>query len=102
MDGELVRQVSRAIHEHLCKRDIMQYLDNDEDCEGLARAAITALQPMLDKARAEGREAGIMEALEKCADISRGAASVGGTSTALLCRDAIRDLLYVEIPRIER
>ena len=39
-----VRQVSRAIHEHLSRRDIMQYLDNDEDCEGLARAAIAAIR----------------------------------------------------------
>ena len=63
------RRVSRAIHEHLCKRDIMQYLDNDEDCEGLARAAITALQPMLDKARAMGRESGIEDAIS-CAVLS--------------------------------
>lgn len=41
-DDVVVRVASRAIHEHLCKRDIMQYLDNDEDCEGLAHAALSA------------------------------------------------------------
>lgn len=39
---DLVEKVARAIHEHLCQRDIMQYLDNEEDCEGLAQAAIAA------------------------------------------------------------
>lgn len=38
-----LRTVSRALHEHLCRRDIMQYLDNDEDCEGLARSVLAAL-----------------------------------------------------------
>lgn len=38
-----VEVVARAIHEHLSRRDIMQYLDNDEDCRGLATAAIAAL-----------------------------------------------------------
>jgi hypothetical protein len=39
----LVRTISRAIHEHLSRRDIMQYLDNEEDCEGLARSVVAAL-----------------------------------------------------------
>lgn len=38
-----LRTVSRALHEHLCRRDVMQYLDNDEDCEGLARSVLAAL-----------------------------------------------------------
>ena len=38
-----VEVVAREIHEHLSRRDIMQYLDNDEDCRGLATAAIAAL-----------------------------------------------------------
>jgi hypothetical protein len=39
----LVRTISRAIHEHLSRRDIMQYLDNEEDCKGLARSVVAAL-----------------------------------------------------------
>lgn len=39
---ELVGQMAKAIHEHLCRRDIMTYLANDEDCESLARAALSA------------------------------------------------------------
>lgn len=39
----LVERVARAIHEHLSRRDIMAYLNNEEDCEGLARAAIQAI-----------------------------------------------------------
>lgn len=45
MTDKLVEQVARAIHEHLCRRDIMQYLDNDEDCAGLAQAALAAARP---------------------------------------------------------
>lgn len=41
---ELVRRASRAVHEHLSRRDIMQYLDNDEDCRGVAQAVLTALR----------------------------------------------------------
>jgi hypothetical protein len=44
----LLRTISRAIHEHLSRRDIMQYLDNEEDCEGLARAVIAALATPTD------------------------------------------------------
>lgn len=43
-EEETVRVASRAVHEHLCRRNIMQYLDNDEDCEGIARAVIAALR----------------------------------------------------------
>lgn len=41
-DQSAVEAVARAVHEHLCQRNIMQYLDNEEDCEGIARAAIAA------------------------------------------------------------
>ena len=41
---DVVERISRAVHEFLCRRDIMQYLDNDEDCEGIARAALAAMQ----------------------------------------------------------
>lgn len=40
---DAVERVARAIHEWLSKRDIMAYLDNPEDCEGLIRAALSAL-----------------------------------------------------------
>lgn len=40
MADKLVEAVARGIHEYLCRRDIMQYLDNEEDCDGLARAII--------------------------------------------------------------
>lgn len=40
MDKKLVEQVGAAIHGHLSRRDIMQYLDNPEDCYGLATAII--------------------------------------------------------------
>ena len=39
----LVR-VAKAVHEHLCRRNIMQYLANDEDCEGVARAVLLSLR----------------------------------------------------------
>lgn len=38
--SDLVEQVARAIHDHLCRRDIMQYLTNNEDCEGIAQAVV--------------------------------------------------------------
>jgi hypothetical protein len=38
--SDLIEAMARAVHEHLCRRDIMQYLDNPEDCEGLATAAL--------------------------------------------------------------
>jgi hypothetical protein len=41
---DAVEAVARAIHTHLSRRNIMQYLDNEEDCEGLARAAIEAMR----------------------------------------------------------
>jgi len=44
---ELIEKVARAVHEHLCRRDIMQYLDNPEDCEGIATAAIAAVRDTL-------------------------------------------------------
>lgn len=47
-DIDCVYHVARAIHEHLCRRGIMTYLDNDEDCEGLARAAIAAMAEATD------------------------------------------------------
>lgn len=43
-DAETVERVARALHEHLSRRNVMQYLDNEEDCAGLARAALAALQ----------------------------------------------------------
>lgn len=49
----LERVVSRAIHEHLSRRDIMQYLDNDEDCEGLARAVVAHLSATDNRAPVE-------------------------------------------------
>jgi len=49
LPDELLERVFRAIHEHLCKRNVMQYLDNEEDCAGIARA----VAPMLI---AHGRE----------------------------------------------
>lgn len=55
--------VSRAIHEHLSRRDIMQYLDNEEDCAGLAQAALTSLTPLLDKVREDWVEEGLREKL---------------------------------------
>jgi hypothetical protein len=42
--SDLIEAMARAVHEHLCRRDIMQYLDNPEDCEGLATAALAALR----------------------------------------------------------
>jgi len=39
---------AKAIHEHLCRRNIMQYLDNDEDCEGIARAVLETLRSPTD------------------------------------------------------
>lgn len=57
----LVRRLSRAVHEHLSRRDIMQYLDNDEDCEGIARACLAALsQPA--PADSDARTAALEEA----------------------------------------
>lgn len=43
MTGREIEAVAKAIHEHLSVRDVMQYLDNAEDCRGLATAAINAL-----------------------------------------------------------
>jgi hypothetical protein len=42
--SDLIEAMAKAVHEHLCRRDIMQYLDNPEDCEGLATAALAALR----------------------------------------------------------
>ena len=62
-----VEVVAREIHEHLSRRDIMQYLDNDEDCRGLATASIAAL----DRHRAgddalREENARLREALKSC------------------------------------
>ena len=48
MDADkLIGAMARAVHEHLCRRDIMQYLDNPEDCEGLAAISYTAMRDAL-------------------------------------------------------
>ncbi len=39
-----VERVARAIHSYCCRNMVMTYLDAEEDCEGLARAAIAALR----------------------------------------------------------
>jgi len=52
MTDELIEQVARAVHEHLCRRDVMQYLDNDEDCAGIARAIL----PIIKAERIRGGE----------------------------------------------
>lgn len=60
-DNDGVRErVARAIHAFLCRRDIMQYLDNDEDCAGLADAALSAtpveaLQQRVERLEVAGR-----------------------------------------------
>lgn len=43
--ADVVETVARAIHEHLSRRNVMQYLDNPEDCEGIARSVVAALTP---------------------------------------------------------
>ena len=66
MDTErLIEAMARAVHAHLCRRDIMQYLDNPEDCEGVATAAYTALRETLEPlAYAQlGGETGLLHAL---------------------------------------
>lgn len=48
-ETELVERMAGAIHAHLSRRDIMQYLDNPEDCEGLATAALSIVRPHLSE-----------------------------------------------------
>lgn len=43
-DEDVVERVATAIHAYCCHNMVMTYLDEDEDCEGLARAAIAALK----------------------------------------------------------
>lgn len=42
---EAIEAMARAIHIDLSRRDIMKYLDSDEDYEGVATAALTAAEP---------------------------------------------------------
>ncbi|MCW1431353.1 Lar family restriction alleviation protein [Novosphingobium sp. JCM 18896] len=49
----VVERMARAIHEHCCKRDVMTYLANKEDCLGLAQAALDAALPLLAEERGE-------------------------------------------------
>ena len=44
MTEDIVERVARGVHEHLSRRNIMQYLDNGEDCEGIAQAALAAIR----------------------------------------------------------
>ncbi len=41
---DLREVMARGFHEHLSRRDVMQYLDNEEDCDGLADAALAAIK----------------------------------------------------------
>jgi hypothetical protein len=41
---DLREVIARGFHEHLSRRDVMQYLDNEEDCDGLADAALAAIK----------------------------------------------------------
>lgn len=42
--AEIREVIARGFHEHLSRRDVMQYLDNEEDCDGLADAALAAIK----------------------------------------------------------
>ena len=75
---ELIRKVAaKAIHEHLCRRDVMQYLDNDENCEGLARAAISVIAPAV-----------LRDALGEMTVLEIAAAEAGMTDYVNAFRDA--------------
>lgn len=58
-EDALVEALARAIHEHLSRRDIMQYLDNDEDCEGIAHACLPIIRT---------RQAETLERAAKCVE----------------------------------
>lgn len=70
----LIEALARAVHEHLSRRNIMQYLDNPEDCEGIARACIPVIQahqPDSDALLREAREACFRDALAEPDDAKR-------------------------------
>ena len=92
--SDVVELAARAVHEHLCRRNIMQYLGNKEDCEGIARAVLASLSTK-DDARSD-RDAIVEEcarvAEEHIPTLAGSVASVSARATARRIAQAIRDL----------